>query len=414
MHAAVTDDLDGSAEPLGANVPDFASAISLKNSRPLCARPEAVKLGKIGRRRRRSPRGLAVPRHEKPQPLALLWQGTWRSPIPYFPPHARPRYTRAMRSFPRPVSYALLAALFLAVSLTGCTSGPTPMTRADRVVLDQTARIHTAVAPAGMLEQDPQLREYFKEVSNRLVAVARRWDWSKWGPDAHFQKPAEWMFSQNMQFHLMDAHPVNAFTTGGEHVYIYNDIFQTCQSEDELAAVMAHEYAHIYARHVRVLEPPVRDDPTAFELAAPYFQPTRRYTAADEQQADALGYEFYSRAGWNPARYAAVLQRFDPGRGKSLPPGRPEWRQPQIADDRSFADLKLSALNIANRNASSSPAPAVANAQLLLAAFPSCFGPDGQPEQQQAQARVKDLLRPPPDTTYREGNGPPARRTRQQ
>ena len=33
-------------------------------------------------------------------------------------------------------------------------------------------------------------------------------------------------------------------------MYIYNELFQECKSEDELAAVMAHEFAHVYARHV--------------------------------------------------------------------------------------------------------------------------------------------------------------------
>jgi len=301
------------------------------------------------------------------------------------------------------------AALLFALVMTGCTQNAPVISKSDRLVLDQTARIHAGLAPAAMLEQDPLLRDYFKEVSTRLVAVARRWDWSKFGPDAHFQKPAEWMFSDAMQFHLMDAHPANAFTTGGEHVYIYNDLFQQCQNEDELAAVMAHEFAHVYARHVRTLEPPVREDPTLFELGAVYFQPTRRYSLADEQQADALGYEFYTLAGWDPGRYGAIFQRFDATRARSFPPARPSLRQPKVADDRTFARLKQKALTIAS-NLSSAPTPQLTDAQLLLTAFPSCFAPDGSPDQQQAQARVRDLLRPPPDTTYREGHGPPARR----
>src|SRR3712207_9596813 len=43
---------------------------------------------------------------------------------------------------------------------------------------------------------------------------------------------------------------MNAFTTGGEYMYIYTELFRQCRSEDEIAAVMAHEFAHVYARHV--------------------------------------------------------------------------------------------------------------------------------------------------------------------
>ena len=55
----------------------------------------------------------------------------------------------------------------------------------------------------------------------------------------------------NMKFHLVNSKTVNAFTTGGEHMYVYTALFQMCQSEDELAAVMSHEFAHVYSRHVQ-------------------------------------------------------------------------------------------------------------------------------------------------------------------
>ena len=47
-----------------------------------------------------------------------------------------------------------------------------------------------------------------------------------------------------MRFHLVGSETVNAFDTGGGHIYVYNGLFQLCQNEDELAAVMAHEFAH--------------------------------------------------------------------------------------------------------------------------------------------------------------------------
>src|SRR5205085_11668751 len=73
------------------------------------------------------------------------------------------------------------------------------------------------------------------------------------GPKSHFdeKQKQQWMFSQNMRFHFVNSKTLNAFTTGGEHMYIYNELFQECKSEDELAAVMSHEYAHVYCRHVQ-------------------------------------------------------------------------------------------------------------------------------------------------------------------
>ena len=60
-----------------------------------------------------------------------------------------------------------------------------------------------------------------------------------------------WMFSDEMRFHFVNSKTLNAFTTGGNHMYIYTALFQQCESEDELAAVVAHEYAHVYCRHVQ-------------------------------------------------------------------------------------------------------------------------------------------------------------------
>ena len=34
-------------------------------------------------------------------------------------------------------------------------------------------------------------------------------------------------------------------------MYVYSELFQQCKDEAELAAVMSHEYGHVYARHVQ-------------------------------------------------------------------------------------------------------------------------------------------------------------------
>jgi len=48
---------------------------------------------------------------------------------------------------------------------------------------------------------------------------------------------------KDLQVHLVNSKTLNAFTTGGNHMYIYNQLFQEARSEDELAGVMSHEYA---------------------------------------------------------------------------------------------------------------------------------------------------------------------------
>src|SRR5882724_1015260 len=97
----------------------------------------------------------------------------------------------------------------------------------------------------------PELSTYLQQIGDRVIDAAKDLDAEGYGPATHKKEDNAWMFSNRMKFHLVNSKTLNAFTTGGEHMYIYNALFQACDSEDELAAVMAHEYGHVYCRHVQ-------------------------------------------------------------------------------------------------------------------------------------------------------------------
>src|SRR5439155_9553533 len=115
-------------------------------------------------------------------------------------------------------------------------------------VLAQASNVHNQLEPAVI--EDPQLAGYLQQVGDRILGPAKELDRQGFGPKTHKTEKTDWMFGQDMKFHFVNSKTLNAFTTGGNHMYIYNQLFQECQSEDELAAVMAHEYGHVYARHV--------------------------------------------------------------------------------------------------------------------------------------------------------------------
>src|SRR5262245_55640030 len=133
-----------------------------------------------------------------------------------------------------------LCALMI-ISAVGCAS--------DKSVISQANQVHDGLKPAVM--DDPELTQYLQSVGDRIIASARKLDAKNYGPDSHRSEDSKWMYSQDMKFHFVNSKTLNAFTTGGEHMYIYNELFQQCRSEDELAAVMAHEYGHVYGRHVQ-------------------------------------------------------------------------------------------------------------------------------------------------------------------
>ena len=50
-------------------------------------------------------------------------------------------------------------------------------------------------------------------------------------------------------FLVLDSSDINAFATPGGHIFITRGLIRCCQSEDALAAILAHEIGHVQLRH---------------------------------------------------------------------------------------------------------------------------------------------------------------------
>lgn len=79
--------------------------------------------------------------------------------------------------------------------------------------------------------QDETVNAYVNEVAQKLVANS---DW----PDYKFH------------FFVIDSPDINAFATYGGYIYIYRGLLSHLTSEAQLAAVLAHEIAHVTKRHI--------------------------------------------------------------------------------------------------------------------------------------------------------------------
>ena len=117
--------------------------------------------------------------------------------------------------------------LFLLLgSLVGCAT--------DKQVIAQASDAHREINPA--VVTDPVLDRYIQSIGDRVVDTAREMHQQGFGPSAHKSEDSEWMFKE-IQFHLVNSPTLNAFTTGGQHVYLYSELFTTSKTEDEFAAV---------------------------------------------------------------------------------------------------------------------------------------------------------------------------------
>lgn len=328
----------------------------------------------------------------------------------------------------RAIGLALLMGLLLA---GGCVS--------DRTVISQANTFHDELKPAVM--DDAQLNAYLQQVGQRIIDAARLADLENFGPESHHSQDSQWMFSQGMRFHFVNSSTLNAFTTGGNHMYIYTELFRTCRSEDELAAVMAHEFAHVYGRHVQkgmnrqyaMLGGAAGAGLIGYatggeEKAGQYATVTAAglqlvgmsFTRGDEAQADELGFDFYVHAGWDPARFGDFFQQmidkgYDKGpeflsdhpslqsrvdeahrRAAALPANARQWRRPPVANAAEFKSLQQRAARLGRNMPNDSQ---LQRTQLLLAAMNrSCLTPAIREDQKQAEIKLLGQNHPQPAT----------------
>lgn len=321
------------------------------------------------------------------------------------------------------VSVALLGLIGLVAG--GCTT--------DKAVMAQAQSFNTDLTPAVM--NDPQINQYLQAVGDRIIAAAHELDQQHYGPSTHFKEDNAWMFSKNMKFHLVNSKTLNAFTTGGEHMYIYNALFQQCKDEAELAAVMSHEYGHVYARHVQKgmdRQMGIMGATTGVGVVGSLLggdKYNQQYGAAaqglvgaaanfigmgftrkDEAEADKLGFNFYVHAGWEPIQFAAFFQHMidlglDTGSAylsdhptlksrvenvkqwvSELPPTAKSWLKPPVADAQQFKTLQERAKAL---SAKMPDDKSIANAQKILQALPrSCLTPTIPPDQTKAREEL--------------------------
>ena len=150
-----------------------------------------------------------------------------------------------------------------------------------------------------------------KRVGSRIAAVAG--DGMGGGFQNHM-KGLQWEFA------VINSPEVNAFVVPGGKVVVYTGLLRLLRTEDELAAVIAHEAGHVLARHVaerltqgsvvellRIIAYwafgiPIPSD----ALTAVIFLPNSRKA---ETEADVIGVQLAARACYDPSAAVEVFSK---------------------------------------------------------------------------------------------------------
>jgi beta-barrel assembly-enhancing protease len=129
-------------------------------------------------------------------------------------------------------------------------------------------------------------------------------------------------------FQVIDSEVPNAFALPGGYVFVNTGLIELAEEEDELAGAMAHEIAHVAARHLT-------RQATKSQLArlgvisagvllggwaglavgqgANIAMPMAflGFSRADESEADYLGVQYLYAAGYDPTSIVTIFERLD-------------------------------------------------------------------------------------------------------
>lgn len=136
----------------------------------------------------------------------------------------------------------------------------------------------------------------------------------------------------HFHFELIDVPVVNAFASPGGMVVVFSELMLTAETENELAGVLAHEIAHVTQRHIaRRMESSFEDmlrillgavalavatqgqgDGAQAALAGGMALMQQRqinFTRENEHEADRVGIQTLSKAGFDPSGMAGFFAR---------------------------------------------------------------------------------------------------------
>ncbi|MGU3492697.1 M48 family metalloprotease [Xanthobacteraceae bacterium A53D] len=213
--------------------------------------------------------------------------------------------------------------MLVAGLLSGCAGveldrSNVPLTRASLPASDtagmspaQRREHERLVASYGGAYNDPELKALIQQVVERLVAASER-------PDLKYRVT------------VLNSPAINAFALPDGSLYVTRGLLALANDTSEMSSVIAHEMAHVIARHASIREDQVKQavlvsrvisDVVADQnMGALAMQKSRQtlatFSRGQELEADAIGVGIAARAGFDP--YGASRFLTDMGKQANL------------------------------------------------------------------------------------------------
>jgi predicted Zn-dependent protease len=257
------------------------------------------------------------------------------------------------------------------------------------------------------LNEDPMLGEFVNRVGQNLVR----------------NSDAKLPFT----FRVIEGESPNAFALPGGFVFVYTGLIKIATEEDEFAGAMAHEIAHVAARHMtchatksqlaNLMTLPLgavlggwggyaARQGLSFGVPAALMS----FSRADESEADYLGVQYMYAAGYDPNGAVTIfekleaLQRSKPGvfariygthpmdatriektqqEIQRILPAKPEY----VVSTSEYHDMRERLIGLENRRKSQEN-----DRKPKLRVAPGAGKPDGETEEDRPTIRRRDLV----------------------
>lgn len=151
------------------------------------------------------------------------------------------------------------------------------------------------------LISDPPIVEYVNRLGQTIVE--------------HSDRP------MRLTVKVIKSDEINAFVLPGGYLYVDSALIISSDSEAELASILAHEIAHIAARHGARIQRRRRiwqlvarcSGPAGFAVEIAGFLSSMKSTRDAEREADLLGLEYQYAAGYDPQASVQFLEKIQAG-----------------------------------------------------------------------------------------------------
>lgn len=213
------------------------------------------------------------------------------------------------------------AAICLSLLLFGCSTGPTFFSESHLAAMaaSEFARMKQEMP----ISRDPQANAMVQRVSQRIAATV--------GDEVE---------SANWEFVVFDDNSANAFAMPGGKIAVFTGILKIASTDDELAAVIGHEIAHVQLQHanqrmsaevlrmaggvVAVIGTRNMEESKRNQILAAYGLGTQvgimlPYSRSHELQADRQGLLIAARSGYDPRAAITFWQKMERAGGSSVP-----------------------------------------------------------------------------------------------